>query len=182
MADVQLGGGGGKGKGVKSKKMSTNVDLTPMVDLAFLLITFFMLTTTLQKPQTLQINMPKKVDKPDEKFEIPESKVLTIIPTKDNNVVYYEGITTPTFLNTNYGKDGIRKVIMDKQNKVAQKWGSKDETIVMIKPDSMSTYKNMVDILDEMSITGIKIYAMTDISDIENESVADILQKAKEVK
>ncbi len=179
MADVQLGGGG-KGKGgVKSKKMSTNVDLTPMVDLAFLLITFFMLTTTLQKPQTLQINLPKDIKDEKDRPEVKESKVLTIIPTKDNNVVYYEGITEPTFLNTNYGKDGIRKIILDKQQKVALEHGSKDETIVLIKPDSMSTYKNMVDILDEMSITGVKIYAMADITDIENESVAKILNEAR---
>src|SRR5664279_1202092 len=95
MAEINTGGGGGHKKGgkVRSKKASTRVDLTPMVDLGFLLITFFMLATTLIKPQTMEISMPsnKKVDQKDQS-EVKASKAITIVMAKNNKVFYYFGI------------------------------------------------------------------------------------------
>ena len=89
MAEIE-GGGGGKHKGGKKrgKKLSTRVDFTPMVDLGFLLITFFMLTTSMNKPQVMDINMPIK-DPTVENQAVAASQAITVILTKDDKVVYY---------------------------------------------------------------------------------------------
>src|ERR1041384_6622445 len=92
--DTSSGGGHKKGPGVKKgKKLSTRVDLTPMVDLGFLLITFFMFTTTLQKPKTMEINMPyKDPNKPVDTTKVKASTALTVLLSKDHRVYYYEGL------------------------------------------------------------------------------------------
>lgn len=120
MADIDTGGGGGKkGKKVRGKKQSTRVDFTPMVDLGFLLITFFMLTTSMNKPQTMEINMPVK-DKElteEDKTKVKASQAMTVLLTKDNKVVYYfvdEKTGEPgTPQVTNFGKAGIRAVLLN---------------------------------------------------------------------
>src|ERR1700759_3493317 len=94
MAEIDSGGGGDhkKGPGVKkAKKLSTRVDMTPMVDLGFLLITFFIFTATLSSPTTMNLNMPKDTDKKDDETKIKQSGALTILLGKDNHVFYYEG-------------------------------------------------------------------------------------------
>lgn len=155
---------GGKGGGGKTKKLSTRVDLTPMVDLAFLLITFFMLTTTMNKPQTMEINMPVKPKPEDPKPpEVEASRVLTLILGKDNQVWYYEGLESPEIKNADFKQ--IRQVILDKKAKVeAMPQFGKDKAVVIIKPTDDAVYKNVVDILDEMAINGIKIYAMVPVT------------------
>ncbi len=120
MADIEAGGGGGKkGKKVRGKKQSTRVDFTPMVDLGFLLITFFMLTTSMNKPQTMEINMPVK-DKDlteEDKTKVKASQAMTILLTKDNKVVYYfvdEKSGEPGVPQvTNFGKAGIRATLLN---------------------------------------------------------------------
>src|SRR3954470_3144929 len=96
MAELDTSGGGHKkGPGVKKgKKLSTRIDLTPMVDLGFLLITFFMYTTTLAKPKTMEINMPYKDPKMQEKDQskVKESTALTILLSKNHQIYTYEGI------------------------------------------------------------------------------------------
>ena len=123
MAEINTEGKGGKQKG-KSKKMSTRVDFTPMVDLGFLLITFFMLTTTMLKPQTMEISMPSK-DKPEpgKETKIKDSQAITIILDKDNTVYYYFGTKDkqgidPEVETTNFGSDGIRKMLLDRNSMV----------------------------------------------------------------
>lgn len=177
MAEIDTsGGGGGKHGGkVRGKKLSTKVDLTPMVDLAFLLITFFMLTTSLNKPKAMDLNMPKKMD--DKKVDVKESQVLNVLLSKDDNVWYYEtkeGNMTD-MKSTGFGATGIRDVILKKQKRVEKMFGHDkdmyDKTIVLIKMAEGAKYKNMVDILDEMDITGTKIYAIQDIVPIEQETI-----------
>src|ERR1700749_379362 len=95
MASIDTGGGDSghkKGPGVKkAKKLSTRVDMTPMVDLGFLLITFFIFTTTMSSPTTLDLNMPKDIKDQKDQTEAKESGVLTIMRGKGNSVYYYEG-------------------------------------------------------------------------------------------
>ena len=119
MAEIEGGGGGGhkKGKKVRGKKLSTRVDFTPMVDLGFLLITFFMLTTSMNKPQTMEINMPVKEDvPPEDQTKVKASQAMTILLTKDNKIVYYfvdDKTGEPgTPQVTNFGKGGIRAVLL----------------------------------------------------------------------
>jgi biopolymer transport protein ExbD len=178
MADLDTSSGGGHGKkdgGKRSKKLSTRVDLTPMVDLAFLLITFFMLTTSMSKPVAMDLAMPKK-DK-ENKQDVKESKVLNIICDKDDVIWYYEGLKVAGLKKTDYSSGGLRKIILKKHQKVTSIHGKDKEgdvqTIVLVKLTDEANYKNMVDVLDEIDITETKIYAIQDISDIEKEAIAN---------
>jgi len=179
--DTSSGGGHKKGPGVKKgKKLSTRIDLTPMVDLGFLLITFFMFTTTLAKPKTKEINMPYK-DKnlqDEEKNKIKNSVALTVLLSKNHRVYYYEGIgddpnKAPDLKATTFAqKNGIRDEIIAKKKMVDDMKRSgaltgKDEMTVLIKPDTTSTYNDLVNMLDEMNINDIKVYAIIDITDVE---------------
>ena len=154
--EVKSGGGHKKGPGVKKgKKLSTRVDLTPMCDLGFLLITFFIFTTTMSKPTAMNLAMPKDTDKPDELNKVKESGALTIMLGK-GDVVYYYFANDPTKLQTTGYKD-IRGIILEKKKNTPA-----DDFFVTIKPDQDATYKNAVDMLDEMTINAIKRYAMID--------------------
>jgi biopolymer transport protein ExbD len=168
MAEIQGGGGGGHKKGgkVRSKKTSTRIDMTPMVDLAFLLLTFFILTTTLSKPQTMEITMPEKLKKEDVQTEVNEKKVLTIVLGDNDKAFWYVGITEPRAEKVDFSKDGIRKVLLKKNSEIR-------EMIVLIKAMDQSKYKNMVDILDEMTICNIKRYAIVDITSADKDIVKE---------
>ena len=151
--DTSSGGGHKKGPGVKKgKKLSTRVDLTPMVDLGFLLITFFIFTTTMSQPTALKLMLPKDADKPEEQNKAKESGVITLLLGKDNTVFYYEGQldnTASNFKSSNFS--GIREVLLDKKSRTPEK-----DLVVVLKASSESTYKNVVDILDEMTINVLK--------------------------
>lgn len=169
MAEVSQGGGGGghkKGGKVRSKKSSTKIDMTPMVDLAFLLLTFFMLTTTFNKPQTMEITMPEK-PKPEDKLpEVNEKKVVTLILGANDKIYWYHGITDPEIKVTDFSPNGIRKVLLTQNSQIPG-------MILLIKPSEESRYKNMVDILDEMNITNMQRYALVKISKEDKELVKE---------
>lgn len=187
MAEMQTAESGGKKKGgkVRSKKMSTRVDLTPMVDLGFLLITFFMLTTTLAKPQIMPVVMPEKDVKEEDLQATKESQVLTLLLGGNDKVYYYEGITDAKLDSTDYSAEGLRKVILDKKGRVKDQWGEteKDDPKnpgqkktysklnVIIKPTKDARYKNIVDAFDEMKITNIALYVLLDISQQEEDFI-----------
>ena len=200
MASIEEGGGGGHkpGPGVKkAKKLSTRIDMTPMVDLGFLLITFFIFTTTMTSPTTLKLNVPKETNKEEEQNKAKESGALTIMLGKGNNVYYYEGqlkvdASGNNFKATKMGE--IRKIILDKKADVLSRYTrnqkciddklaeyrkknikdkgltdaeescAQEDLVVVIKPTDEATYKNTVDILDEMSICRVLKYAMVKIT------------------
>jgi biopolymer transport protein ExbD len=168
MAEIQGGGGEGGKKGgkIRSKKSSTRIDMTPMVDLAFLLLTFFILTTTLSKPQTMEINMPEKPKPDDKPPEVNEKKVLTVVLGANDKVYWYVGITEPEAKRADFSKDGIRKVLLEKKSEIR-------DMIVLIKAMDESKYKNLVDILDEMTISSIQRYAIVDITPADKEIVKE---------
>jgi biopolymer transport protein ExbD len=165
MAEMDTSGGGGhkKGPGVKKgKKLSTRVDLTPMVDLGFLLITFFVFTTTISQPTAMRLALPDDKVRDEDQNKIKQSGALTLLLGKDNNVFYYEGELAPDASNFKASDfKNIRKVILDKKQQ------ADTNLVVVIKPNDESTYKNFIDILDEMSINVVKRYAVVDISPVE---------------
>ena len=162
MAELDTSGGGKKGGKVRSKKQSTRVDLTAMVDLAFLLVTFFMLTTTLNKPKAMDLAMPDKDDQNTQE-PIAASRTMTVLLGSKNKLEWFigePGKSAPTV--EGYGKEGIRKVLLDQKQKVLQTTGK--SLFVIVKPSEKSVYKNVVDVLDELHITDNMAFAIVDIS------------------
>ena len=171
MSSIEGGGDDGghkKGPGVKkAKKMSTRVDMTPMVDLGFLLITFFIFTTTMAQPTAMNLFMPKDVDKPEDQNKVKESGAFTILLGKQDIVYFYEGLDPASEGNF---RTATFKTIRDEI--IRKKQSTKvDDLVIIIKPSEDATYKNTVDILDEMTISEIKRYAMVDISPVEYQLV-----------
>jgi biopolymer transport protein ExbD len=199
MASIEGGGDTGhkKGPGVKkAKKLSTRVDMTPMVDLGFLLITFFIFTATMSSPKTMDLNMPKDTDKKEDETKVKQSGALTIMLGKGDKVYFYEGELAPDGANfkSSTFKD-IRNEIIRKKQEVIKNYvpDPKDEEIkekakkngdpnwekaaldrdfvVVIKPNDEATYRNTVDMLDEMTINNVKRFAMIKIADTENQLI-----------
>lgn len=181
MADVDSGGGGGrgrKGSGPKTKKKSTRIDMTAMVDVAFLLLTFFVLTATMSNSGVMELTMPPKAeDIPEEekRQKIIEDKILTLIVDEEDKVSYYVGSIDEDVevKETNYDKDGLRKVILGHLNYNQVLGTPRCETgkgarvvkgcwdpIFVIKPRDGARYKNLVDLLDELAITEAPKYAI----------------------
>lgn len=168
MAELDTSGGGDKKGGkVRTKKSNTKVDLTAMVDLAFLLITFFMLTTTLSKPIAMDIAKPDKDDKSDAKLELRASQTMTVLLGKKNKVAWYmgeAGKSAPEIQSFNQ----IRQTILDNKEKVKTNTGK--DIVIVIKPTEGATFQNFVDIMDELLITGIKTApAIDDENILDNE-------------
>lgn len=181
MAEIQESGGGGKGDKVRVKKNSGKPDMTPMVDLGFLLITFFMYTTTFSKPNMMKLNMPKKEEDPakTEMAEIKVSNTITIIMGKDDRIFWYQkplaDVTAADLVESNYAAEGIRTDVLKK------KANAIDVTkfTVIIKPTDDANWKNTVDILDEMSITKCDQYAIVDLQKQEQEAYNQVIATPK---
>lgn len=200
MASIEGGGEGGghkKGPGVKkAKKLSTRVDMTPMVDLGFLLITFFIFTATMSSPKTMDLNMPKDSEKKEDETKVKQSGALTIMLGKDDKVYFYEGELAPDGSNFKSSTfKGIRDEIIRKKQEVIKahvhddkceemkakakekgdpNWEKSDldrDFVVVIKPNEDATYRNTVDMLDEMTINNVKRFAMIKIAPTENDLV-----------
>ena len=171
MAEVDTGGGGHKkGPGVKkAKKQSTRVDLTPMVDLGFLLITFFVFTTTMSQATAMNLNEPK--DDPENQQKVKNSGAMTLLLGKNDQVYYYFGELSPTEASTQFKSSNfkdIRDVILTKKKSTPI-----GDLMYIIKSDKDATFKNAIDVLDEMSINQIPPghYAEVDMSDTEVELI-----------
>lgn len=144
----------------KTKKMNLRVDLTAMVDLAFLLITFFILTTTLSKPISMELVMPVDIGE----GPVSELRTLTLCLGNDNKLFWYTGTNEKLIQSdvTNFEKNGIRDVLIKKSKEVFEKTGK--TLMVLIKPSDESKYENLIDVLDELNITKVPSYAIVDIT------------------
>ncbi|MBT1697317.1 biopolymer transporter ExbD [Fulvivirgaceae bacterium PWU4] len=155
MAEISQNNAHKNGGKVRAKKSSTRIDMTPMVDLAFLLLTFFILTTTFKKDMAMELQMPDNSPSPPQLLNA--DKALSVVLAGDNKVYWWTG-PEPQARLTNYSKDGIRKVLLERRKDVP-------DIMVLIKPMDEAKYENVVDVLDEITITGITRYAIMDITD-----------------
>jgi len=131
------------------------VDLTPMVDLGFLLITFFILTTTLSDATIANLFLPKDSIT---KTQIKANAVLTLLLTRNDSIKYFEGSDQNAGITKYCTFQNLRSVIQEKQKKVAAVLGSRLETVLIIYPGNQSTYKNFIDALDEIQINDVRHY------------------------
>lgn len=208
MAEIIQDEGQGKKKGKRrAKKHGTHIDMTPMVDLACLLLTFFILTAVFSKPKVMEIVLPDKNTKDEKQPELNESRALNIILIDNDKILWYNGRANPqkpplpTMTETDFSKDGIRKVLLHrnkdlflkitqfqkdvKEGKVVlpkdsveskiRQMGKEDKAgpFVFIKASDGVKYKNMVDIIDEMAICNVVRYALVDLNNLEKKMVAD---------
>lgn len=148
---------GGK---IRASKKSTRIDMTPMVDLAFLLLTFFILTTTFYKPHMLRLDMPERTEAPS---PINDENILNLVLDENNKIYWWMGLE-PTAELTNYSSEGVRKILLAR--------GTNPDLMVLIKPLDKSRYQNMIDILDEMVITNITRYAIVDFTEDDKTRIA----------
>jgi biopolymer transport protein ExbD len=210
MAEI-IANEGGKQKGKRrSKRHSTHIDMTPMVDLACLLLTFFMLTTAFSKAKVMEIILPEKqIDKTVKAPEINKSRAMNIILVEGDKILWYNGLANPaepplpTLNETDYSAEGIRKVILHRNKDLFVKVETMNQAvikgtlkiptdtvdarrrkmytadtkgpIILIKAADKVKYRNIVDIIDEMSICNVARYALVDINDVEKKMVADYM-------
>lgn len=201
MGQIIEGGGGGGGKGKKrAKKHGAHIDMTPMVDLGFLLLTFFVLTSQFSKPKTMEINMPVKPKDTTNTTKIDDETALTLMLTeKEEKIYYYYGKFKPEtsiLKTTDYSKEGIRKVFMKRNEEVIKKIndlkdklnkgqiadttykrlaiaakGDKKAVFVIVKADEKAKYKNVIDVIDELNVADVGKYALVDLSPAEKELI-----------
>jgi len=209
MAEIIQNEGHGGGKKKRVKKHGTHIDMTPMVDLACLLLTFFMLTTAFNKPKVMQIILPEERNKDDIAPEINETRALNVILIGDDKILWYNGMADPqkpplpTLNETDFSKDGIRKLLLQRNKELYKKialfkkdviegkivlpqdsvdarilnMGREDKAgpIVLFKASDEAKYRNFVDIMDEMAITNVVRFTLVDINLVEKMMVRNYL-------
>lgn len=196
MAEIaDSGGGGHKGGKKRAKKQSTRIDMTPMVDLAFLLLTFFVLTATFSKPKSMELTFPAPPPPDQKPDEI--KKGITFLLTKNDRIFYYEGQFRPvaddkgaaTVLSElSFDQGSLHKYLLEKNKDmhdqiraleekhknnqlpdstfkrlVRERKADKESYTYLIKTDDEATYKNVIDLIDELNINVVGKYVMVDI-------------------
>lgn len=148
----------------QTNKRSLNIDFAPMVDLGFLLITFFIFTTKLTEAKAFKLNMPD--DGPVEiPTNTPESATITLQLKGDGVVDYYEGFEQKPLQKGTlalYAQNSVRTHLIDKRNRIIHKLGSDTNYVVLIEPTTKTSYKEVIDVLDEMKILDINKYVLLD--------------------
>lgn len=160
MAEINFASKAQKRASVSSKRhiLSTRVDLTPMVDLGFLLITFFIFTTSMSEPKAMRLFLP---DDKGDPMNVKESAALTLLPASNGLLYYYEGKLTATNFKAS-SLNEMRDLILNKKSITKDK-----DFFVIIKPTEVSSYGDLVKVLDEMKINEVKRYSIADINGAE---------------
>ena len=203
MAELNTGdGGGGKHQKKRAKKSSTKVDMTPMVDLAFLLLTFFVLTATFGKPKTMDINMPIDPKDKTKITKVEDQTVMTLLLTDRKGVIYYYNgvLKADTKLDsTTYAASGLRKMLLDKNKMVIAQMnelrekkknhtiadttyksaeqklkGDKQALYVIVKTNDKTKYKSVVDVMDELNICEVDKKAVIEMSPMDKAALKKI--------
>ncbi len=194
MSEIADSGGGEKGGKKRAKKQSTRIDMTPMVDLAFLLLTFFVLTSTFSKPKSMELTFPV----PPNPLDPPPPAIkngITFLLTKDDKIFYYEGEykakdqpEATVVKELNYSQESLHKYLADKNKRlqdeiknleaklqakqipdttykrlVRNAKADKSSPTFLIKTDDQATYKNVIDLIDELNINLVGKYVVVDI-------------------
>jgi biopolymer transport protein ExbD len=142
-------------------KKTINIDFAPMVDLGFLLITFFIFTTELSKPKAFGLHVPDK----GEGTESPETTTISLLLKENGAIDYFEGkAEAPLQKGTTniYSNNSLRNLLIDKRNRITQQHNTDSNYTVLIKPSVLTSYKELIDVLDEMKINDIKKYVLMD--------------------
>ena len=154
-----------KGKYIVRK--STRVDLTPMVDLGFLLITFFVFTSTMSTTKAMAMVSPKDSNVVTD--DICEHCVITLLPTGNNRLFYYEGSDKNAEYKTiTYDAIGLRTLLVNKKMRVNK---LQREAVLIIKPGAQSTFKNLINIIDESNICMYKRYYLDKASEADEKII-----------
>ena len=145
-------------------KRAVRIDFAPMVDLGFLLITFFIFTTKLTEAKAFQLNVPDEsiVDIP---VNTPESATITLQLKGSGVVDYYEGFEQKPLQKGTlslYAQNSVRTHLIDKRNRILQQLGTDSNYVVLIQPNEKTSYKEVIDVLDEMNILAIGKYVLLD--------------------
>ncbi len=165
------------------KRVGFSLDMTPMVDVAFLLLTFFMLTTTFSKPKTMEINLPAEKNE-ETKVEVAESNVLTVRIMEGDKAYWNIGFKPPEPIDL-YESDGgskpsisdkFRKMLRENRDRIRQEVGE-DVMVLVLKLDKKAKYRNLVDIIDELNIANppIKRFSIADFTEEDSEEIAQML-------
>lgn len=161
---------GRKRPGVRGRKRyNPRTDMTPMVDLAFLLISFFIMTTEMTKPGKMDLNMPK--DGPP--MGTKSSTTITFLLDESQQLFWYDGETATAIKEnqihtTDYSAKGLRSIIQQKQQQLGT---NREELMVLIKPMNTAAYRSIVKVLDEMFINAVKRYALVNTTDEEVKAI-----------
>ena len=160
MAEMVGGGGGAKKrhqKKHKKKRMPVRIDMTPMVDVAFLLLTFFMLTTVFNAPQTMEINMPPE----DNKIDVPESNLLNLRISQAGDIFWSMGSEIPHKIAFNQ----VRPLVTERSKK-------NPKLVTLIKVDREGTYHSLVDIMDELNLASITRFSLAPMEQADKDLMA----------
>lgn len=176
MADIEIKNAKGKHLFKSSRKKSTKVDLTPMVDLGFLLITFFVFTSAISKPRVMDIITPNDTVGPA--TELCNSCALTVLLDKNDKLYYYEGaFGTSEVKKTDL--PGVREVIHNRKNNLLLIGRQADELALIIKSADSASLKNFVDITDEVTINEVKHYFIDELLPAEKNAMLTLRNKSE---
>lgn len=149
-----------KGKKKKKRRIGIKIDNTPMVDIAFLLLTFFMLTTTMNKPQTMEINIPPS----NANVEVAQSNLMTL-RVKEDGTIYW-----------NIGVDDPQKIeFKDLQGFLVMKNQENPKLITLIKIDRKGKYTMMVDIMDELNLANVTRFSMAPMQEVDKKILSKVM-------
>jgi len=148
----------GKGKKKKARRLGIRIDMTPLVDVALLLLTFFMYTTSMSRPQTMEINLPP--DK-DVKVEIAESNLLTLRINEKGEIFWNSGIESPKRLDPAEQLKFLR-----------EKSQGNPKLTTLVKVDREGRYEMLVNIIDELNLAGIQRFSIAPLLDADKALLA----------